>query len=209
MRRLTLPVLLVCFALVGYRGVAFGEVPRGWFLAGSAPQDYEVAVDESEKHGGLRSAFPKCKVERSEGFATLMQLFRADAHRGKRLRLRAWVKAKDVSDWAGLWMRVDGATKGTLAFDNMMSRPMVGTSDWREFAVVLDVPAASGLIAFGIQLTGKGELWVDDFMFDVVGKDVASTNMNLEPEEGSTQIPDWTPKQPTNLGFEERRGAAE
>ncbi len=130
-------------------------------------------------------------------------MFQADAHRGQRLRLRAWVKARALSDWAGLWMRVDGAAKSTLAFDNMLRRPITGTLDWREFAVVLDVPAASVLIAFGIQLTGKGELWVDDFAFDVVGEDVASTNMNLEPEEGGAQIHDWTPKQPTNLAFEE------
>ena len=203
MRHIALPVLSGYFALVAHTGIAFGEAPSGWFLVGTAPQDYQVGIDHTEKHGGARSAFLKAKVDKPQGFATLMQAFRADTYRGKRIRLRAYVKAKDVGDWAGVWMRVDGATRGTLAFDNMQRRPIVGTLDWREVAIVLDVPSAAALIAFGIQLTGKGELWVDDFGFDVVGEDVVSTDMQLQSQEGGAKIADWTPKEPTNLGFEE------
>ena len=42
-----------------------------------------------------------------------MQTFKADAFRGERVRMSGYVRSKEVSDWAGLWMRVDGPQIGT------------------------------------------------------------------------------------------------
>src|SRR5262249_44899104 len=84
--------------------------PQGWFIAGSRPQDYEVGRDRQVKHGGAASGFIKSKADQIEGFGTLMQEFKANAYRGKRLRLSGYVKSKEILNWAGLWMRVDGPT---------------------------------------------------------------------------------------------------
>jgi hypothetical protein len=110
------------------------------------------------------------------GSATLAQTvpFGAEVYRGKRLRLSADVKAEAVADWAGLWLRVDGPS-GTLGLDNMLGRPIRGTSDWTSYAIVLDVPRDSVGIAFGILLAGAGQVWLDDVRFEVVGPDVPTT----------------------------------
>ena len=110
-----------------------------------------------------------------------MQEFKADDYRGKRVRLSGYVRPKGISDWAGVWMRVDGPPMpGTqmpepLAFDNMQDRPIKGTGDWRQCNVVLDVPEKAQEIAFGILLTGAGEVWMDDLKFEVVGKATPTT----------------------------------
>ena len=73
-------------------------------------------------------------------------------------------------------MRVDGKY-GVVAMDNMMGRPQVGTEDWHEAAVVLDVPEDAVAVSFGALLVGAGTLWVDDFVLEAVGKDVAVTGL--------------------------------
>jgi hypothetical protein len=121
-----------------------------------------------------------------------MQQFRADAYRGQRLRLSATVRALDVAEWAGLWMRVDGDRKSSLAFDNMQDRPITGTAGWTRYAVVLDVPESeSTVIAFGVLLRGDGEIWMADVRLEAVGSEVATT--------GGARLP----TAPVNLAFVE------
>ena len=86
------------------------------------------------------------------------------------------MKTRDVGGTgAGLWMRVDG-NGGALAFDNMMNRPVRGTTDWTRVSIVLDVPNDADGIALGMLLVSGGEAWVDDASFEIVGTDVALTS---------------------------------
>jgi hypothetical protein len=115
-----------------------------------------------------------------------MQTSKADDFRGQRVRMSGYVRSKDVADWAGLWMRVDGAKNEALAFDNMEKRPIKGTADWVRCEIVLDVPGSAQNIAFGLLLTGKGRVWMDDLKFEVVGKDVPTTGASLNQESNNT-----------------------
>ena len=54
------------------------------------------------------AVYIKSKEENINGFGTLMQDFSADKYLNKRVRLSGYVKSKDVVQWAGLWMRIDG-----------------------------------------------------------------------------------------------------
>jgi hypothetical protein len=155
--------------------VAAGGPPPGWGAAGSRPQDYEMTVDPSTRLHGKPSAVIRSKAPSPDGFGTLMQEVSADEYRRKRLRFAADVKASDVSEWAGLWMRVDGRPKQTLAFDNMHERPIKGTADWRRYEVVLDVTDDATLIAFGILLQGSGTVWMSGVKLEEVGPDVPVT----------------------------------
>lgn len=170
--------------------------PAGWFKAGAQKELYDVGVDREVKHAGEAAAYVKPNVAEpgSDSFGTLMQTFRAGTYRGERVRMSAYVRAEDVEGWAGLWMRVDGASTTSLAFDNMQNRPIKGTADWARHEVVLDVPENSAAIAFGILLAGKGRVWVDDFAFERVGKDVPATDLGLA---------DRIPEGPRNLDFGE------
>src|SRR2546429_2846706 len=63
--------------LVGCVLVARAEVPRGWFLAGSKPSEFEAGVDPGQAYQGHRSAYLKSKQLSVDGFGTLMQQFTA------------------------------------------------------------------------------------------------------------------------------------
>jgi len=121
-----------------------------------------------------------------------MQSFDAKDYLGKRLRLTAWVKAADVRDWAGVWMRVDGSGTKSLAFDNMENRPIKGTKAWTRCDIVLDVAENATGIAFGILLSGEGKVWISDIGFQVVDKSVPVTSSQ------GTASP-----QPKNLDFDQ------
>ncbi len=184
------------------------EAPQGWLLAGSKPSDYETGIEPKPNYNDHPSAYLKSKkpadaapqkpaTESSSenttksGFGTLMQQFRADQYVGKRIRLSAFVKSEAVQDWAGLWMRVDKGSS-VVSFDNMEDRPIKGSSEFRNYEVVLDVPQDATGVAFGILLSGTGEVWINSAKFEVVDSSIATTG-RMQHQEG-----------PANLDFEKQ-----
>ncbi len=167
----------------------------GWFVAGSKPASYEAGTDAQSAYNGHPSAYLKAKEPDPGGFGTLMQDFRADKFLGKRVRFSAFVKSDGIQSWAGLWMRVD-KEKDSVAFDNMMDRPIKGTTGWQKYDVVLDVPQDATGIFFGVLLDGPGTVWLNSANFEVVGADVPTTGGKMP----SPKLPDG----PTNLNFENR-----
>lgn len=144
---------------------------EGWFLAGSKPGSYEIGLDKSVYKTGESSAFLESTDKKIEGFGTLMQSCGANEYLGKRIKMTAYVKYDNVSDWAGMWLRVDSRnTKKSLSFDNMQDRPIKGDNDWTKCVIILDVPEESGTLNFGILLSGTGKVWFDNISFEVVDK---------------------------------------
>jgi hypothetical protein len=139
-----------------------------WYPAGTAVAAYTVDVDKTAIYGGLPSAHLKSGAPGPTDFATSMNALDAAPYRGKKVRLSTEVKTADVSGWAGAWLRVDGANKEMLAFDNMQDRPITGTRIWRKYEVVLDVPPAAVDLAFGVLLAGSGEVWATDAALEIV-----------------------------------------
>jgi hypothetical protein len=178
--------------LLAALAVARAEEIPGWFKAGNRPQDYSMGVDRSVIVSGKPSGFVKCIAAEAPGFGTYMQSFDADEYRGKRVQFSALVKAENVNDWAGLWMRVDGESRSGIAFDNMQNRPIKGTQNWARYSVVLDVESKATGIAFGILLAGKGGVWINDVRFEVVNVSVPVTD--LRKSTG-----------PKNLGFDQEK----
>lgn len=168
---------------------------KSWYMAGSHPADYEHGIDTNSTYEGKNVAYLKSVVDHAAGFGTLMQWFKADDYRNKRMRFSAQVKSQGIEGWAGLWMRVDGPQRhGSLRFDNMEDRPIKGTTDWHKYDVVLDVPPESVNICFGILLDGKGQAWLSDVQFEEVGADVPTTS-----DAGEGELPE----KPGNLDFAE------
>jgi len=103
-----------------------------------------------------------------------MQKIAADDYRGSRCRLSGYLRSEAAAR-AQMWMRVDGLSHVVLAFDNMGSHPVTGTTDWTLYEIVLDVPTDSVAIAFGILLAGSGKVWGDNFKLEKVESSVPVT----------------------------------
>jgi hypothetical protein len=187
------------------------QVPSGWGLAGSQRPDYECSIDPTVKYQGLNAVYLKSKPGvQGLGFGTMSQYFNVGQYAGKRVRFSANIKAEGVdphgsaASWAGLWLRVDDASKGAngnpkvLVIDNMhqtgTDRGITGTRDWANYTVVLDVADNATGIGMGVLLSGTGTIWISGMKFEVVGPEVAVTVHPIQPRP--------TPDAPTNLGFE-------
>ena len=170
------------------------QLPEGWFAAGNKPAEYEMGIDNSVHESGKSSAFIKSKNPATNEFGTLMQSISAENYLDKRLRLSGFIKSKDVNGWSGMWMRIDGDNGKQLGFDNMQTRPIKGTTDWKQYEIVLDVPANSKVINYGVLLGADGEVWFDNLKLEIVDKNVPVTSARQEMNLS---------KEPVNLDFEE------
>lgn len=181
----------------------------GW-SQGTAGDAFRVGLDRAVFHGGTSSGHITASGEWNGGFGNLSQAVRADAYRGQRIRYSAFVRSRGVTGTgAGLWMRIDGAG-GVIVLDNMMTRPLRGTTDWTLVSVVLDVPKDAVGIMYGLLLGSGGEVWIDDASIEVSGVDVPTT-MAPSPQPNPANVDQQrlmyarVPLAPVNLGFEPDR----
>lgn len=190
-------VLLVVILTTAMLTLLSFDLPKGWIIAGDSPQKYEMGIDKGSGQDGKNAATIKSIEQSITGFGTLMQECKAAKYAGKKIKMSGTVKSAGVTNWAGLWLRVDqaGSTQ-PLAFDNMQDRSIKGTTDWTKYEIVLDVPSNASILAYGALLSGTGQVWFDNIYFEVVGDGVKSTgSMNGNK-------PDYIQDVPTNLDFE-------
>lgn len=170
------------------------QIPKGWFPAGSNPSEYEMGINNSTFVNGHSCAYIKSKSPKGNEFGTLMQSIDAKNYLGKRVQLSGYIKSEDVKGWSGMWMRIDGENNQQLGFDNMQDRAIKGTTDWKKYEIVLDVPSNSKSINYGVLLGGDGKVLFDNFQLEEVDKSILVTNPVKENK---------LPNEPVNLDFEQ------
>jgi len=176
-------------AAVAHASEVDPKLPQPWLKNGQPPaaEQCEAGVDAQLEARGTRNITLKCEAEH-EGFVGAMQYFSAEKYRGQRIRFSALIKAEGVEGWGGIWMRVDDVDKPGTSFDNMQNRPAKGTADWTPYAIVLDVSDNAAGIYFGTLTSGKGQLWITDLRFEVVGTDVPVTSPKMTDSPGNLTL---------------------
>ena len=168
-----------------------GESPvKGWFIAGSNRSGYEIDVVKDADRNQNVAVLKSKKGNTKKGFGTMMQTFSAKKYLGKKLKLTAFIKTSDVNDWVGMWMRVDGEKGKMLSFDNMQERSIKGTTGWKKYEIILDVPKSSSTINYGVLLSGTGVVWMDNFSFQEVSSASQSTGKEYKEEPTNTSFED-------------------
>jgi C-terminal processing protease CtpA/Prc len=140
--------------------------PYGWNISGNS--NYTVSIDSLHvKNGKLAGVIQYQEGNGSFGAWTFVL---PNNYAGKKITLSGYIKTENVSDgYAGLWMRIDPL----IAFDNMNSNGVKGTSDWQKYEITLDMkPENTERIVVGGLLVGKGKMWIDDLKLTIDGKDV-------------------------------------
>lgn len=169
------------------------EAIKSWFLAGSNPKSYEIStIADTERQGKVGCI--KSVDKKIKGFGTLMQMVEPGIYKGKRVKLSASIKTTDVSDWCGMWFRVDGDNGNSLSFDNMQDRPIKNTTPWTKYEIVLDVPNNAIALAYGVLISSTGTAYIDNITFEIVGESQAVTG---------TPVSKQLPSAPLNTNFED------
>lgn len=181
-------IVLAAIAATSLYAVAApsAPLPAPWMLSGKTPAAYEAGIDQSVTGDTKGAKFIRYTNGDDKTWATLMQQFGADDYRGKRIRFRASIKTAGVSQWAGLWMRVDTAARHNASFYNSQDQPITGTSNWQVREVVLDVPADANAISFGVIQGGTGQVWIDRLQLAAVD---GSVPLSVQPQLAVTNKP--------------------
>lgn len=149
-------------------------VPDGW-ATGTSSVLYSVGTS-TESHGGKHAAYLSGVVGSATQYAVIYQNISATAYIGKRIRMSAWVRSTRAVPhlYSGIWLAVDGpgVREGE---DDMVDRPVTGTTDWHQVSIVADVPANASGIQMGGVFDGDGELLIDDVSLEVVDNSVKTT----------------------------------
>jgi len=160
------------------------KLPEGWFRAGSNPGSYFMGMDKGAGKDKNDVITIRSVDKLISGFGTVMQNSPAKKYLGKRIKMTGYLKTKDVDNWAGFWLRIDGEkqAENSLAFDNMKNgktdRSIKGTTDWKKYEIVLDVSDEATNIAFGALLGGTGQIWFDKIEFEIVDTDTETTGVD-------------------------------
>lgn len=143
------------------------DKPQNWKNFGNS-DEYELALDGEQSKNGKYSA----TIEYKKGDVG----FRAwsftipNSYPGKEITLTGFIKTENVTDgFAGLWLRIDPR----IAFDNMKSQGIKGTTDWTKYSITLKMdPKNTERIVLGGLLVGKGKIWIDNLEVTIDGKKI-------------------------------------
>ena len=121
-------------------------LPKDWFKWGTP--NFEITSDATEKQHGKTAMKVVSKSEDGKGFGCPAYKFPAQ-YEGKKIKLTGYIKMEKVREGnVGLLLRIDG-DGGSLAFDNMQSKNINGTSDWKQYTIELDYPDGAQTIFVG------------------------------------------------------------
>ena len=149
-----------------------------WIWPGGG--NYECKIDSVIKqHGKYSISIESLKDTSSTGDYGNFGVFTSfipSQFVGSEIILRGWLKTENVSVWAGLWLRIDGES-GPIAFDNMYSRKISGTNEWKEYSIKLPFSDSAKKIAFGGLMSAKGKIWVDNLEILIDSVDITKAKV--------------------------------
>lgn len=160
-----------------FAGVHTVCAQANWTKRGSEPGSYALGIDSSEQYNNQFAATLKSTAAEIRGFGNARQNISPAPYAGKRIRMTAYMKTKDVANWAAFWLRIDREGK-PLVMDNMENRPVKGTTDWEKYTLVVDVEGNASDIVFGVMLIGTGQIWFTNPVFEIVDGSVPTTEQH-------------------------------
>jgi len=153
-----------------------GEPPPRWFRGFRIGSPYdrsdaslrsfgiEIVTTGEDAYRGTRSATisrPGPELY-GEVLGVLGQRVSADPWRGRRLRLRAAVRA-ELQDGAQVYLWVSQSTSAVA-----ITPVLAATDEWRQYEVVLDISAGGPEIEYGLALEGLGRAWIDAVSLEAI-----------------------------------------
>jgi C-terminal processing protease CtpA/Prc len=162
------------------------ENAKDWKEIGQG--QYKVHFDQNIKHHGETSASIE-SIGDNLNFKALGYHIPANFG-GKKIKITGYIKTENVENgWAGLWMRIDP----NIAFDNMKSRGIRGTNDWKKYEIELSLSNQAETIVVGGILAGSGKMWFDNLEITIDGKslekapekELSKPELDKEFDEGS------------------------
>lgn len=133
--------------------------PSAWERTG------DLIIDSTTIKSGKYSALFEFEGKSAE--LNVLSFTLPDNYDGKKITLSGYIKTENVAGgYAGLWMKIDPG----IAYDDMSTKKLVGTTDWTKYEITLDMsPVETKNIVIGGILEGNGKAWFDDLEVTIDG----------------------------------------
>ncbi len=154
--------------------------PPGWGFGGD-PEKFEVGTEALDDNPGRQIAYIRSGRDATcANYSALFQTIRADAYRGRKIRLSARMRAVGLKPvWgvdpmpSGFDMFLFAQKPGAPLPVYRGGRTQWHNSDWQTLFTVMEVPADAQEISFGFRLVGPRAIgWIDAVRFEVVDDNV-------------------------------------
>lgn len=147
-----------------------GKLPVDWvFMVEPILLDFEfhATTSEDNPHNGDRCAMISRTPGRpyGEAYGRLLQVINATEYRGKKIKLRAAVRAEVSGPDNQAYLGLSVTCPTGLAFRD--NRPITA-NEWRDHEIVSDVPTDAIKITYGLAFVGDGRVWLDSVSIQVV-----------------------------------------
>ena len=134
---------------------------------------FTSGLDPESKRSGVATPYLACNSAKKGVYGVLTQWIDATPYRGKRVRFSGYVKTSSIKEYGGLMMCVNSSD--SFEWYDTQSHPQKGDQDWSHVEYVADVSQDRTSFTLGINLQGRGTVWMDGLALEVVGNDVAVT----------------------------------
>jgi len=169
-----------------------------WTVWSQCPADFSVTLDPAvtrDGHPALRIAYVSSEPPEKYSFVWWgkhhydLDTFRK--YLGHTVRMSVWAKSEDVLPRAGLNFEPKDLNGKRLAKIRSTDR-ILGTTDWREYSVVCDIPEETRDFQTAVFMYGNGKLWVDtnSFKWEIVGT-LPPVKQLTPASQHITQPGDW------------------
>ena len=171
----------------------------GWFdsygfVANVSKEFSWGIIHDPELYGG--NGILLTRTHDPSKFSSVMQRIPGKYLCGKKLRFTAYLSCENLSDWGGMWMRIDGQGK-SLFFENMSQSPLRGTTHLKSHTIETTVPKGAEWINYGFLIQGIGKLKAENISIEVETNESSSLDFSLwstedawQSENPSTNSPD-------------------
>lgn len=143
------------------------DYPVLWVLTGPGRDSYEFRYLRDLDVDSTVAVF-SATVPMPDDYGALLGRRDARPHRGRTVSFSAELRARSVTGFAGLWLRVDrcqtddcsGALQETVTLE--YSDRLEGNTGWESVVVTGEVPEDADWLVFGILLEGAGEVAIHE-----------------------------------------------
>lgn len=151
--------------------------PSRWNALLPSTKQYIARADTGEKHSGKYALFMTQKAGNNKVDSGFIAFPLPAKFIAKQITLKGWLKLQDVTDHAGIMIRINDIHGDPIGIANLGKLKIDGTQDWKQYTVSLQLPDEAAMIYIGPVLVGKGKLWADDFEILLDGVDVRDAQL--------------------------------
>jgi hypothetical protein len=148
---------------LNFEAGAPGAPPSGWTVSPSGEGTVAETMTEGYPEGARCARL--VRKDKGAGYSALVEVVRADAYRGKRIRLRGTLRTASGTGRTIFYLQVNRSGSEHTSLTGQGAG-----AAWRRDELLTDVPNDAETLQFGLVVAGPAEGWIDTVEVQSLGE---------------------------------------